>query len=57
MHANAWLFFELYQLLVLFLRMRLLTFYVESVVSQCFSEERDLLRLKFRIFVGVGWCK
>jgi hypothetical protein len=28
-----------------------------SVVCQRFSEERELLRLKFRMFVRLGWCK
>ena len=28
-----------------------------SVVSQRFSEERELLTLKFWILIGVGWCK
>jgi hypothetical protein len=32
-------------------------FGVKPVVSQRFSEERELLRFKFRMFVGVGWCK
>jgi hypothetical protein len=31
--------------------------YLASVVSQRFSEERELLRLKFRMFVRLGWCK
>jgi hypothetical protein len=30
---------------------------IKSVVSQRFSEERELLRLKFRMFVRLGWCK
>jgi hypothetical protein len=31
--------------------------YLFTVVSQRFSEERELLRLKFRMFVRLGWCK
>ena len=31
--------------------------YIITVVSQRFSEERELLRLKFRMFVRLGWCK
>ena len=31
--------------------------YINPVVSQRFSEERELLMLKFSTFVGLGWRK